>query len=94
MSDRSATRIVVTGMGAVTPVGVSVPSFWDGLITAHNGIGPITIFDPHRMGVRFAGEVTEFQAIDFIGRKEARRMDRYSQFAVVAALEASAASPP
>ena len=89
MSDQNGTRVVVTGMGAVTPVGNSVADYWDGLINGRNGIGPITIFDPHRMGVRFAGEVKNFDAKEYIGRKAARRMDRYSQLAVVAALEAA-----
>ena len=94
MSDRSngrgsGIRVVVTGLGAVTPVGGSVTDFWEGLTNGRNGIGPITVFDPHRLGVHFAGEVEHFDATEYIGRKEARRMDRYSQFAVVAALEAT-----
>ena len=89
MSQRPRTRIVVTGMGAVTPLGNTVPDYWDGLIHGRNGVGPITVFDPHRMGVRFAGEVKDFDAPARVGRKEARRMDRYSHFAVAAALEAA-----
>ena len=89
MSGANGTRIAVTGMGVVTPVGNSVPDFWEGLIAGRNGIGPITHFDSRRLGVTFAGEVKNFDAAAFVGRKTARRMDRYSQFAVVAALEAS-----
>ncbi len=89
ITERDRTRVVVTGMGAVTPLGVGVAAYWEGLINGRNGVGPITVFDPHRMGVRFAAQVPDFNAHDYIGRKEARRMDRYSHFAVVAALEAA-----
>ena len=89
MSERNQTRVVVTGMGAITPVGKSVPEFWDGLTNGRNGIRPIQIFDPHRMGVRFAGEVDGFDPAAYMGKKDARRMDRYSQFACVAAMEAA-----
>ena len=89
ITERNRTRVVVTGMGAVTPLGVGVAAYWEGLINGRNGVGPITVFDPHRMGVRFAAQVPDFNAHDYIGRKEARRMDRYSHFAVVAALEAA-----
>jgi 3-oxoacyl-[acyl-carrier-protein] synthase II len=84
-----AVRVVVTGMGVVTPVGNSVPDYWAGLISGRNGVGPISLFDPHRMGVRFAAEVKNFDAREYMGRKEARHMDRYTQFAIVAALEAA-----
>ena len=83
-------RVVVTGMGAVTPVGNTVAEYWQGLISGCNGIDTITMFDPHRLGVQIAGQTKGFDPEGHLGRKEARRMDRYSQFAVVAATEAAA----
>ena len=89
MSAREQTRIVVTGLGAVTPLGNTVADYWDGLSHGRNGIGLITVFDSQGMGVHFAGEVKNFEAKEYVGKKNARRMDRYSHFAVVAAMEAA-----
>jgi 3-oxoacyl-[acyl-carrier-protein] synthase II len=83
-------RVVVTGMGAITPVGETAGDFWDGLINGRSGIGPIGLFDPARLRVKIAGEATGFDPIAHLGRKAARRMDRYSQMAVVASIEAAA----
>ena len=83
-------RVVVTGMGAVTPVGNTVAEYWQGLISGCNGIDTITMFDPHRLGVQIAVQTKGFDPEGHLGRKEARRMDRFSQFAVVAAREAAA----
>ncbi len=84
----SGARIVVTGMGAITPVGLSVADFWDGLSHGRSGIDFITLFDTSRLEVHIAGEATDFDPQTQLGRKAARRMDRFSQFAVVAATEA------
>lgn len=81
-------RVVVTGMGVVSPVGVGVPAFWDSLKTGRSGIAPITHFDASEHSTRFAGCVDDFDPSDVIDRKEARRMSRFQQFALVAADEA------
>jgi 3-oxoacyl-[acyl-carrier-protein] synthase II len=83
-------RVVITGLGAVTPLGNSRESFWEGLITGRSGVGPVTAFDPAKLTTRIAAEVKDFDANALIGKKEARRMDRYAQFALVAAREALA----
>lgn len=75
-------RVVVTGMGAVTPVGNTVDETWSNLISGNSGIAPITSFDTSDMEVKFAGEVKNFDAAKLIGRKEARRLDRYTHFAM------------
>ena len=83
---------MVTGMGAVTPVGLNVAEFWEGLTHGRSGIDFITLFDTSRLEVHIAGEATGFEAAAQVGKKAARRMDRFSQFAVVAAQEAIADS--
>jgi 3-oxoacyl-[acyl-carrier-protein] synthase II len=81
-------RVVITGMGAVTPLGNSREAFWEGLIAGRSGVGPTMAFDPAKLTTRIAAEVKEFDPDALIGRREARRMDRYAQFALVAAREA------
>jgi 3-oxoacyl-[acyl-carrier-protein] synthase II len=81
----SPPRVVITGIGPVTPVGVGVDSFWDGLIGGRNGIGPIERFDPSDLPVRLAGEIRDFQPTDWMDLKESRRTDRFVHFAVAAA---------
>jgi 3-oxoacyl-[acyl-carrier-protein] synthase II len=81
-------RVVVTGLGAVTPVGNTRDEFWRRLIAGESGIAPITAFDASDFDARIAGEVKDFKPEELIGRKEARRMDRFTQFAFVAAREA------
>ena len=81
-------RVVVTGLGAVTPVGNTVPEFWENLVNGVSGAGPITHFDASKFKTQFACEVKNFNATDFIDRKEARKMDLYNKYAVVAANEA------
>ena len=83
-------RVVVTGLGAVTPVGNTVEEFWRRLIAGESGIAPLTAFDASLFITRIAGEVKDFNPEQLIGRKEARRMDRFTQFAFVAAREAIA----
>ena len=90
MAEGTGERVVVTGMGAVTAVGATAAETWDALAAGRSGVGGITLFDPSRLSVRFAAEVTGWSAEDFMPRKDARRMDRYSQFAIVAAQEAAA----
>ena len=81
-------RVVITGLGAVTPLGNSVQEFWEGLLAGRSGVGPVTAFNPVKLTTRIAAEVKDFDAAQLIGRKEARRMDRYAHFAMVAAREA------
>jgi 3-oxoacyl-[acyl-carrier-protein] synthase II len=83
-------RVVVTGLGAVSPLGLTVTEFWEGLVTGRSGIAPITQFDPEDMPTRIAGEVKGFDPTKWINFKEARRMGRATQMAVVAACEALA----
>lgn len=81
-------RVVVTGLGAITPLGNTVPEYWDGLINGVSGAGPITQFDSSKFKTRFACEVKNFEATDYLERKEARKLDRFTQFALVASDEA------
>lgn len=81
-------RVVVTGMGAVTPFGVSVDLYWDSLIAGRSGITPITLFDTTEFDVKFGGEVPDFKPETFLDRKLAKRLDRYAQLAMVATAEA------
>ncbi len=83
-------RVVVTGLGAVTPIGNDVPSYWEGLSTGKNGVAPITLFDAARHACRFAAEVKGFDPRGSIEPKDAKRWDRFCQFAVVAAKQAIA----
>ena len=79
------TRVVVTGIGPVTPVGIGMTPFWDALTAGRSGIGPITLFDPSRLNVKVAGEVKGFDPTTWMKPKEARRTDRYVHLAVAAA---------
>ena len=81
-------RVVLTGMGAVTPLGNSVPAYWDGLKNGRNGIKTITSFDTTGYKATVAGEVTDFDPLAFLDKKEAAHMDRNCQFALAAAKEA------
>ncbi|MEO6057167.1 MAG: beta-ketoacyl-ACP synthase II [Gemmatimonadales bacterium] len=83
-----AHRVVVTGLGLVTPVGTDVESTWTALLAGTPGAAPITKFDPHRLSVRFACEVKGFDPLQYIDRKEARRYDLFAQFALAAAHQA------
>ncbi|GAB4431017.1 MAG: beta-ketoacyl-ACP synthase II [Chloroflexi bacterium OHK40] len=83
-----ARRVVVTGMGAVSPLGLSVPELWQGIVEARSGVGPITLFDPAGFDTRFAAEVKGFDPTRHMDRKEARRTDRFVQLAVAATQEA------
>lgn len=81
-------RVVVTGLGALTPLGNNVEETWEALKSGKSGAGPITHFDASAFKTQFACEVKNFKATDFIDRKEARKMDLYEQYAIVAAMEA------
>ncbi|MGA2111230.1 MAG: beta-ketoacyl-ACP synthase II [Anaerolineales bacterium] len=81
-------RVVITGLGCLTPLGNDVPSTWANAIQGQSGVGPITLFDASELESRFAAEVKGFDPVAHFGRKEARRLDRYSQFALAAAEQA------
>jgi 3-oxoacyl-[acyl-carrier-protein] synthase II len=83
-------RVVVTGMGALTPIGNDVPSYWDSLINGRSGIGRITLFDPSRTPSKVAGELKGFDAETVMPKKEVRRNDRYVHYAWAATVEAMA----
>jgi 3-oxoacyl-[acyl-carrier-protein] synthase II len=81
-------HIVVTGLGAVTPLGNDVPTLWEGLLAGRSGVGPITLFDPSQLEVRIAAEVKDFDPVALFGRRKARRNDRFTLFALEAARQA------
>jgi 3-oxoacyl-[acyl-carrier-protein] synthase II len=81
-------RVVITGLGTVNPIALNVPTYWNGLLSAASGIGPITLLDATNFKVKFAGEVKNFDPTQSIEPREAKRLDRFSQFALVAAMEA------
>ena len=83
-------RVVVTGMGALTPVGNDVPSFWDSLVNGRSGITRITSFDPVKTASKVAGEIKGWDAETVMPRKEIRRNDRYVHYAWGATVEAMA----
>ncbi|HKQ50085.1 MAG TPA: beta-ketoacyl-ACP synthase II [Phycisphaerae bacterium] len=81
-------RIVVTGIGVVSPLGTTVDLFWERLVAGESGIAPIQNFDASRIDVRFGGECREFDPLKRLDRKEIKRLDRFAQMAMVAALDA------
>jgi len=81
-------RVVVTGLGALTPIGNTLPSYWEGLLSGTSGAAPITYFDTTHYKTQFACEVKGFNVQDHIDRKEARKMDRFTQYAMVTTAEA------
>lgn len=84
----SLKRVVVTGLGAITPVGNNVQDFWQALCAGKSGAAPITLFDTEKFKTKFACEVKGFDPLDYLDRKEARKIDRFTQFAMVTAEEA------
>ena len=80
-----ANRVVITGIGAVTPVGIGKDEFWKAMLEGKNGIGRITRFDASEHKVQIAGEVKDFEPADYMDKKESKRIDRYAQFAIAAA---------
>lgn len=81
-------RVVITGMGAITPIGNSVDTFWNGIKNNKVGIGPITKFDAEKFKVNLAAEVKEFDGTEYLDKKACKRLDLFSQYAIVAAREA------
>ncbi len=85
-------RVVITGMGALTPIGNNLQDYWNALVAGKSGSAPITYFDTEHFKTKFACELKNFNVEEFIDRKEARRMDRFAQYALVAGDEAIADS--
>ena len=81
-------RVVITGLGAVTPIGIGREAFWEGILGARHGFGPITRFDHAEFPVHFAAEVKGFEPTKYFSAKEARHLDRFVQFGLAAAIEA------
>jgi len=81
-------RVVITGLGAITPLGNSVDEYWNNLVKGVSGAGPITRFDSSKFKTRFACEVKNFNPEDYFDRKEVRKYDRYAHFGIVCADQA------
>lgn len=87
-SDSARKRVVITGLGAVTPIGNTRSDYWQGLTEGRNGIERITHFDPSEHASQIAGEVKGFDPLEYMDRKDAKRMDRFAQFAIAASKQA------
>ena len=83
-------RVVVTGLGALTPIGNNIPEYWEALVSGKSGAAPITYFDTEKFKTKFACEIKNFDPTNFIDRKDARKMDKFTQYAMVASDEAIA----
>ena len=81
-------RVVVTGLGALTPIGNNIEEYWEGLSTGKSGCAPITYFDTEKFKTKFACELKNFNAQDYFDRKEARKLDRFAQYALVSSDQA------
>ena len=81
-------RVVVTGMGVISPIGNNIEDFWNGLVSGKNGIDKVTLFDASEFKATLAGEVKDFDTSEYMEKGEARKLDRFSQFAVSAAEQA------
>ena len=81
-------RVVVTGLGALTPIGNNLEEYWEGLVNGKSGSAPITYFDTEKFKTKFACELKNFDPLDFFDRKEVRRLDRFAQYAIVSSDEA------
>src|SRR5574343_1909430 len=81
-------RVVVTGLGAITPIGNSIEEYWDGLVNGRSGAAPITYYDTEKHKTKFACEVKNFDVEQYMDRKESRRLDKFSQYAIAASDEA------
>lgn len=90
MTELEKKRVVITGLGAITPLGNDLESYWQGLINGQSGVGPITLFDASQHATRIAAEVKGFDPHDYLDRKDAKRMDRFAQFAVATSHQALA----
>ncbi|MGF1542624.1 MAG: beta-ketoacyl-ACP synthase II [Pleurocapsa sp.] len=90
MTNWQKKRVVITGLGAVTPIGNNLQQYWESLISGRNGVGAITLFDASQHACQIAAEVKNFDPHDYLDKKDAKRMDRFAQFAVAASKQALA----
>ncbi len=81
-------RVVVTGLGALTPIGNTLPSYWEGLLSGTSGAAPITYFDPSLFKTQFACELKNYDPLNYFDRKDARKYDRFAQYALISVAEA------
>ena len=81
-------RVVVTGLGALTPIGNTLSEYWEGLVSGKSGAAPITYFDASEFKTQFACELKNFDILDFMHKKDARKQDRFTQYALVSTQEA------
>lgn len=85
---KSGKRVVVTGLGAVTPIGLTVGEFWQAMMESKSGAGPITYFDVSKYDTKFACEIKNFDPLKYLDKKSVQRMDLFAQFAMAAAAQA------
>jgi 3-oxoacyl-[acyl-carrier-protein] synthase II len=90
MTNRQNKRVVVTGLGAITPIGKNLANYWDGLLQGRNGVGAVTLFDASKHACQIAAEVKDFDPHEYLDKKDAKRMDRFAQFGVCASIQAIA----
>lgn len=90
MTNRQNKRVVITGLGAITPIGNNLIEYWDSLLQGRNGVGSVTLFDASKHACKIAAEVKNFDPHQYIDKKEAKRMDRFAQFGVCASQQAIA----
>ena len=90
MTNRQNKRVVITGLGAITPIGNNLAEYWDGLLQGRNGVGSVTLFDASKHACQIAAEVKDFDPHQYLDKKDAKRMDRFAQFGVCASKQAIA----
>ncbi len=90
MTNRQNKRVVITGLGAITPIGKNLAEYWDGLLQGRSGVGSVTLFDASKHACQIAAEVKDFDPHQYLDKKDAKRMDRFAQFGVCASKQAIA----
>jgi 3-oxoacyl-[acyl-carrier-protein] synthase II len=90
MTNRQNRRVVITGLGAITPIGKNLADYWDGLLQGKSGVGAVTLFDASEHACQIAAEVKDFDPHKYLDKKDAKRMDRFAQFGVCASIQAIA----
>lgn len=90
MTNRQNKRVVITGLGAITPIGKNLADYWDGLLQGKSGVGAVTLFDASEHACQIAAEVKDFDPHKYLDKKDAKRMDRFAQFGVCASIQALA----
>lgn len=90
MTNRQNKRVVITGLGAITPIGKNLADYWDSLLQGRSGVGAVTLFDASEHACQIAAEVKNFDPHEYLDKKDAKRMDRFAQFGVCASIQAIA----